>query len=235
MGFDNEGDRPPTDGAPGVIRRLARGTISMLPVAGPFVSELFDLVLVPVVEARRENWFADLAKRLKKLEETRGLTLDDLRRNPAFTDAVMQAHRSADATSAKEKREALRNAVLNTALGRSPDADKQQVLLRCVDELTPTHFQILRLIRENSPSNPNRRLTPESSRPLWEVLEEHLPTLAAREPTPRPLTGLFCRHLVDRGLILDMPALLLKAISQTYLTELGQQLLDFIATPPESE
>ena len=43
----------------------------------------------------------------------------------------------------QEKIDALRNAVLNTALGNSPDEDLHQILLNHLDTLTAWHLRIL--------------------------------------------------------------------------------------------
>ena len=241
MPFDEEDDRPPREGAPGLIREIALAGISSLP-AGPLIAALFKNVLAPVVEARREDWFTDLASRVKRLEETRGITLEDLRNDPAFADAVIQASRAADATSSAEKRDALRNAVLNTALGKGPlTADTRHVMLRCVDELTPTHFQILKLIRDHGvQESPTEFNASQGAQPLSYFVSRCVPELEGRGD--RPIADLFCLDLINRGLVSHSSGgvgpganFLTVPIALHNLTDLGQQLLDFIATPPESE
>jgi hypothetical protein len=51
-------------------------------------------------------------------------------------------------THKQEKRDALRNALLNIALHRSTDEDQQQTFLRYIDELTVWHLRILSLFQD---------------------------------------------------------------------------------------
>ena len=61
--------------------------------------------------------------------------------------AVIEATRSAISTHKDEKRDALRNGLLNIALHRSTDEDQQQTFLRYIDELTVWHIRILALFQ----------------------------------------------------------------------------------------
>jgi hypothetical protein len=65
-------------------------------------------------------------------------------------DAVVTATRIVDRTSQREKIEALRNAVLNSALPAAPDQDIQQLYFALIDNLTPTHLRLLTLL-DNPP------------------------------------------------------------------------------------
>ncbi len=73
-----------------------------------------------------------------------GLTPEALSKNEAFVSALAQATQSAMKTNS-EKLEALRNAVLNIALGNSPADDLQAIFLNLVDSFTTVHLQLLRL------------------------------------------------------------------------------------------
>jgi hypothetical protein len=70
-----------------------------------------------------------------------------LKDDEAFISAAINASRTAIATHHREKREALKNALLNVALGRSPEEHQQQTFLRYIEELTVWHLEILLLFQ----------------------------------------------------------------------------------------
>jgi hypothetical protein len=83
---------------------------------------------------RRDEWLTDLARRLHDLEgQVNSFHFDDLANNDQFVSATAQATQAALQTHNKEKLEALRNAVLNTALQREPDNDQQAVFLALIE------------------------------------------------------------------------------------------------------
>ena len=73
--------------------------------------------------------------------------VEELREDPEFLDAVLQAARAAERTSSETKRAALRNAVLNVALAPGPgvDAIRNQVFLRLIEDFNEWHLRILTL------------------------------------------------------------------------------------------
>src|SRR6266851_5525936 len=102
MPFDDEDDRPPGEGVPGAIRRVVRGGAAGVPIVGGLIAELVDGVLEPVTSRQLNDWLYDLARRIRRLEETRGISEEDLR-NPAFVEAAVKAARQAMIESSREK------------------------------------------------------------------------------------------------------------------------------------
>ena len=107
------------------LHTLAKAGIASIPVAGAAASELFTIILAPPLEKRRVEWMNDVAERLKELEEHGELNLEDLQDNETFITTVMQASQAAIRNHQSEKREALRNAVLNAALPQAPEESLQ--------------------------------------------------------------------------------------------------------------
>jgi hypothetical protein len=62
-----------------------------------------------------------------------------------------QAAQAAIRTHDQEKLDALRNAVLNTALGKEPDKDRQAIFLSLLDRLQPAHLRILKTFQHPPP------------------------------------------------------------------------------------
>lgn len=105
-----------------------KGAVAAIPLGGVLAEEL-GIVLVPPLARRRDEWWEHLARRLRELEETvAGFHLEDLSQNEQFVSATLQATQAALRTHQEEKLQALRNAVLNTALGKGGDDDSQALI-----------------------------------------------------------------------------------------------------------
>src|SRR6266478_212213 len=118
------------------LHLAARATLSAIPGVGGPALELFNAVIAPPIERRRDSWLNELAERLQTLEQEHRLNIEDLANNENFVSAVMQATSSAIRTHHEKKIDALRNAVLNSALDRSLDEVKREIFLALVDQLT---------------------------------------------------------------------------------------------------
>ena len=119
-----------------------------MPLAGGAAAELFGLLNLSLAH-RRDAWLQDLAIRLGKLEgQISGFTLDTLAGNEPFVSAMLQATPAALRTHQKEKLEALRNAVLNTAVEQASDgSDYHIVFLALIDQFSSAHLRVLKSFR----------------------------------------------------------------------------------------
>ncbi len=124
---------------------VIKGALSSIPLIGGVLAEEMGLVLVTPLARRRDAWFEDVARRLREIEDrVADFRFEDLGDNEEFVSAMVQATQSALKTHSLEKLEALRNAVLNIALGNAPADDLQSIFLILVDSFTPIHLQLLR-------------------------------------------------------------------------------------------
>ena len=124
---------------------IAKGAVSAIPFAGGAISEIIGAAVSLPLSKRRDEWFQDLASRLEELEgQKAGFSLDSLGDNEQFVSAAVQATQAALRTHQKEKIEALRNAVLNTAVRQGPEDDYQTVFFALIDRFTPAHLRLLK-------------------------------------------------------------------------------------------
>lgn len=135
--------KPPQKNVGDALHSIVKAGLSIL--GGP-ATELFNSIVTSPLERRRTEWMKNMWQGLLELEKKKNVNLEELQKNEIFIDAVMQASQAAMRTSRKEKLEALRNAVLNTALPNAPDEDHQSIFLNLVDTLTPWHLRILKLL-----------------------------------------------------------------------------------------
>ena len=73
----------------------------------------------------------------------------------------MHASQAAIRNHQAEKREALRNAVLNVAIGKAPEDDLQLMFLNLVDSFTTWHLRILRLFQNPEEHGKKVGLSPD--------------------------------------------------------------------------
>lgn len=191
-----------------------KGLVSMIPIIGSAGAELLGLLSSPVA-ARRDAWLEDLERRLRELEATvEGFRFEKLRQNEQFVSATLQATQVALRTHQTEKREALRNALLNVAVAREdlPPDDLQFIFLNLVDRFTPTHLQILSYIS-------NRTGTPKPQ-------------------VPNELSNQVVQDLNNQGLLKDKRPYIARNRDYSDLlsvgwevSPLGAQFLQFIQVP----
>jgi hypothetical protein len=83
---------------------------------------------------------------LEQLEaNVEGFKIKNLEHDEKFVSAVIEDSRSAISTHKQEKREAIRNAMLNIALHRSAGEDQQQTFLRYIDGIRLSNAPVVRL------------------------------------------------------------------------------------------
>lgn len=215
---DDEKFSVPQPTAGDVAHAIVKGGLSGIPLGGGLAAELFGLVLAPPLTKRRDEWFESIAKRLKALETT----LESLGENPAFVTTALQATLIALRTHQEEKLEALRNAVVNSAIGQAPGDDLRAVFLSFVDAFTPTHLRILRFFQDRSSLNSSEFQQLRDTRGLTDLIVNELARDGLIED-PRPYAA--------RGR--DSAESLL-TLSWT-LTKLGIQFVEFISSSARSK
>ena len=96
---------------------VARAVVQLIPGVGSSALELIGQAIAPPLERRRSEWMREVAEGLKTVE----VKLEDLGTHEELLDTFLRASAAALRTSQKEKLEALRNAVVNSATKSEPD------------------------------------------------------------------------------------------------------------------
>jgi hypothetical protein len=144
----------PRRSAGDVGHALAKGLVGAVPIAGSTAAELFALIVAPPLEKRRERWLEEVASAVQELrEKIKDLTPEKLSQDDRFVTTLLHATQVALRTHQKEKLDALRNAVGNSAVGNTPEEDLRSLFLNFIEEFTPTHLRILKLIQNKTSSN----------------------------------------------------------------------------------
>lgn len=127
-----------------LTHKTIKVALSAIPVVGSAIAELFTTIIEEPVQRRRVEWLNTLYVKLTEIEvKVDWLSLEKLGENEKFVSVLLTASQIAQRNHQKEKLEALRNAVLNTAVMIDIHDDLKFLFLSFVDELTVTELRIL--------------------------------------------------------------------------------------------
>lgn len=207
----------------------ARTLISAIPTLGGPALELFNAVVAPPLERRRNRWLNELADRIYALEGEKRLNLDELGKNEGFISAVMNATTAALRSHQKEKLAALRNAVLNSALGQCPDEAKGAMFLALVEQFTVWHLLILRELSALD-SSLGQNYPPKTS---FEEIARAVSQKNLELRSQQPLVELIVEDLCRKGLVFWSRGTTVTYIPRgtKQVTPLGQEFLMYVSEP----
>jgi len=224
-------ENPPLDQEPGdILHTIARAGLSAIPVVGGPAVELFNFLISPPLEKRRDQWMKEVGETLQELEQKYHLVIEDLRSNEIFIDTVLSASQIALRSSKGEKRQALKNAILNAALPSAPEDSLQETFLLYIDIFTTWHIRMLLLFREPKILNEGNNADYLEYRipTLDQLLESKFPELVGLKDLYEAIWG----DLHQRGLLMPENVTSQKGQVTTRRTsELGNRFLDFIKKP----
>lgn len=222
-----------------VAHTAIKAAISAVPVIGGPGAEFFSAIIKPPLEKRRNEFFDSIVMRLNELEKREVVQIKNLSQNKIFITVIMHATQSAIKNHQKEKLDALRNAVLNSAIIRSPDEDLQIMFISYIDDLTEWHLRILKFL-----SNPNTwhgDITPEMNQVeqgkffatfnLGKILANNFPQLQGEYGFYQQVI----RDLNTRGLIktdsLKFTTPTDGKMNMDCVTDIGEKFIDYITSP----
>ena len=214
---------PPKASKGDLAHTIAKAGLAAIPVLGGPAAELFQLVIQPPLERRRAEWMAAVGERLQELQDA-GVQLEDLAENEEFITAAMHASNIALRTHQKEKLEALRNAVLNVAIGQAPDDALQHMFFRWIESLSPLHLRFLKFFQAPAPQ-PGLSMGGLSS-----VLEHNMPELRGK----RHIYDQVWKDLYSSGLVNTETlhaTMSGNGLTEKRTSELGDAFIAFIADP----
>jgi hypothetical protein len=211
--------------------QIATAAISSVPLVGGPAAELVNTVLAPPLLKRQQRWREEIAAAIRDLEARFGLLPDELSSNDAFVNAVLRASDVATRTSDSLKIDALRRALINSALPEAPSQALQQIFMNLVDSMTVWHLKILDVFhspRERIRRNPGSPRISRSSSSLERTLVEALPEMAGkREFYDHVWRDLYSWGLVTTDSLHSM--ITAEGALESRTSSLGKQLLAFIS------
>lgn len=174
----------------------------------------------------------DVGEALRELENKMSVALESLQENDSFIDVAINATQIALRTSITEKKEALRNAILNSALPNSPEESFQKMFLYYIDTFTVWHLRLLDYL--NDPLSYVQRHDLQnidfSSMTTWgTVIESTFPDLRGKRDLYESIwKDLRSRTLVD---VTDIHLWIVNPGTAKRTTSIGELFLDYISNP----
>ncbi len=214
------------------LHLAARIVISAIPGIGGPALELFNATIAPSIERRRNDWLNELAQRLSMLEQEKRLKIEDLGENDEFISAVMQATMIAVRNHHYEKIDALRNAVVNSALDRCPSDVKSALFLAFVDQFTVWHLRVLKELSELAlAQGPNG-----SPKTRIEAISEVVIKRIAELPVQQDLVEMVVEDLCRKGLLFWSRGQGVTFITRetSQITQLGEEFLSYVSRPNDT-
>ena len=230
----NKKHKPPKPSCGDLGHTTTKAAWSLSPVAGPAVVEFLSYFFQPPIEKRMQEWMGLIADGLRQLEEKAAVDLEKLQQNEQFVSTAMQAFPMSLRNHQKEKLEALRNAVLNSALPSPPDESLQQMFLHLVSTFTVWHLRLLGLMNDPAGwfSKHRRQFPALMTGTLSRVIESAFSELQGK----REFYDQVYKGLLDAGLV-NTPSLhsvtSADGMKRSRTTDLGKQFLRFITDPPQ--
>lgn len=242
--MDSEKYIKPEKKAGDAIHKIVKvGLSAGVPVVGGVASELLEAIIAPPLSKRRDEWIESIAEGLRELEEKiDGFKIEDLSKNESFITTILNSTQSVLRNHQKEKLEALRNVVLNSAI--SVEKDVHSIFLGFVDVLTPLHMKLLKIFGDPPTKGEYEKLPQELkklyySHPFFHFSDlpadlakafdefrgkENIVTIILKDLSSKDLVAL---QVLDTSH--DMAGDF--GIPSAKITEFGKQFLNFIQSP----
>jgi len=207
-----------------IAHSTVKAVLAAIPAVGGAASTLFDQIIRPSIEKRRDAWIEDIGKRLEDLEENKQINFEELQKNEEFIDVLIHASKTALSTRHQEKKEWLRNAVINTSLNQNPEENLSQMFMNWIDIFTIWHMHLLHLMEDPCGHIKNTNIQFNA---FAQLIQHCYPKL------PRNFYELVCKDLAYYGLInIDekgLPIIMTGLGKRT--TEIGDKFLQYFRDP----
>ena len=199
-------------------------------------SAVFGSLMNPIINDRREDYFQKLLNDYERLtKKIDGFDFEKIIREPKVVDAIIQSSLIAIKTHQEEKRALLRNAVLNISQGINIEDDMQTMYFQWIDELTPTHIQLLSFFNEPSKwKNSNRENWQEKFQGTFNVndyFSDKFPKIDEYEQYCRDLQVKRLFHILHNELSHEENEMWRKPLAYSWTSDLGKKFLEFIKNP----
>jgi len=227
-------EQKPKQTSKDIIHKAVKGAIASVPIGGTLAAEFIELIWMPPYTKRVIEWIESIAEDVKKLQEKdRDFTIEDLNKNEIFNTTLFHATQVAVRNHQKEKLEALRAAVLNSASPNAPEEDLQLMFLNWVDEFTTWHMRILKFF--DSPeawiNKSNIKIPDWAEASPLNVFFHFYPQLKDQTQIFNlMLQDLDLKELLDEEKIRS-PMKKMAYLRVSHTTNLGKQFLRFIESP----
>jgi len=233
MGMKDEFENDLKNMSGDYVHSIVNAAISSAPLVGSAASEIFSMVIASPLEKRKEKWMLKIAESLEELQsKIEGFNVQDLCEDELFISVLNRVSQLALSNHQEEKINALKNAVINTALKISIDENEEMMFISMIDTLTPWHLKII-----NYFENPKGRFDELGIKPREYMmgspilpLQEFYPELKNKDD----FINLLISDLYNKGIfsVKDLNCTMTSSgMFCSRLTEYGKRFLRYIKYP----
>lgn len=212
---------------------VAGGAVASIPGIGNLASEIFHTIISSPLEKRKEQWMIRIAEGLEELQnKADNFNVETLCENDLFISILNRASQLAISNHQEEKLNALRNAIMNTALDIDIDENEQMMFLNLVDSTTPWHLRLIHYFE-----NPEQRYKERNIKPMDYPMGSPVTPLLdfyAELKGKESFINLIVKDLYNNGLFNTENLNAMMTSNGMYasrLTEYGERFLQFISAP----
>lgn len=211
---------------------IVKAGLGAVPGYGSFLAEAFDRLISPPLTKRREKWMEDMGAAVTALESQFSISPEQLQKNDIFIDTVLETTQIALRTSSEKKREALRNAVLNSALSTSPDESLQKIFLSFIDTFTDWHLKFMDVFYDPKEylAKHGKNLSAFSTGSISTLIYDAFPELKGKDDfCELVLSDLYANKLI--GINKFHGNMTVDGVLAKHTTDIGGLFLNFIREP----
>lgn len=196
----------------------------------PGVGELFNRLVMPFAERRRNDWIESIENRLKELQSKYPDIDKRLTDNEKAISAILYASPLALKTNNHTKLTALQNIIINTILKPNYEEYKIQMFLRFVDDFSELHILLLKFL-----DNPQTLYKPKDSYLAHSIASDALESLFLKQykgfdssSVKSALNYLSSNYLIDCEITTFSTKMTTEGLLESRTTNLGKDFIKFI-------
>jgi len=200
--------------------------LSSVPGFGPIAAYIFSQLVQSPFEERREAWMKSVTDNLMAVEQRQNGFIKGLKDDSEFLDILFQANNIAMRNSQMSKLDALKNAVINSAVKHDINYSIKLMYLRLVDELTPFHFMVLKFLND-----PDKHFSENNIPRVNYIISPFRTTLSEASSEFKNNAGLInivVKDLHRMGLISIDNVDTMSGNQGSVTTEFGRNFIDFV-------
>lgn len=205
--------------------------ISSLIPGGATVYELYRTLVVPLHEKKAQEWQNDVIRRLAKLEQDGIIDLQKLQENEEFNSIITRAVVLTLQNHEKEKLDALKNVVINSAIDDYIEFEMKHYFLLFLDQISTLHILLLKIFHNPIEYGKQKGIDLTKNRTIGGSTINVLFQLEPDLKSKKQLVELIWKDLSDKKLVTtsSLNAMVSgNSLNQPLTSELGENFLQMI-------
>jgi len=209
----------------GIVKGIVKGAVSLVPVAGPIMTAVYDEVVSISLQKRRAEWEKTIEDRLEALEDSK--IVEKLVGNESFVSCLLQATREAMSTHQNEKIDRLANAVVNS-IDSSLEDDRKEIFLHWIERYSELHIKLLIFL--NDPAEKLIHAGWDISAPSPKLpLEKIIGIVYPNKKIDANIVSVIINELHADGLVTSKGLSTTIILNRGFTTDIAKEFIEFIS------